>query len=184
MIFSIFTRSPVILMVQTLALFIVGLVAFLIVGIRGASFIECTGWVSCGSSAFPSINNQVQLIEWMQHISVILLPAVWLPNAVFALVAYRREDLVIANGLRLAAFLFAVQALISAASYFLRIAWQAHAFHTLSMVLMLLLVGLIVGWTLFFASYDYPTTVFAGMLLLTSLLPVLYYLWRFNLISA
>lgn len=169
-------RRIVMLSIQSIGLILLSLIVYVISGMRTISFFACTGWFTCGDSIFPSLSNQLALLEWMHHWSVIAL-AVLLPVLfIIALIVYRRNDEAVMVGIRNTTLLIFFQAVASLITSVLPILGQGPALHFLTGALLVATAIAIVGWAMFSPNQDFSAPIFLGALLVVSLIPAVPYL--------
>lgn len=172
-------RRIVMLSIQSIGLILLSLVIYFVAGLRTVTFFACTGWFSCGDRFLPSMSNQLSILEWLHHWSIIVLIGLLPFLFLLALVVYRRNDEAVMVGIRNTMLLIFIQAFASLFTSVVNILTQGPALHFLTGALLIGTAIAIVGWAMFGPNQDYSAPIFLGALVVVSLIPVVPYISLF-----
>jgi hypothetical protein len=172
-------RRITMLSIQSIGLILLALIFYLFAGLRTVTFFACTGWFTCGDRFLPSMSNQLAILEWLHHWSIILLVGLLPVLFIVALVVYRRDDEAVMAGIRNTAGFIFIQAAAALFTSIVTIISQGPALHFLTGALLVGTAIAIVGWAMFSPNQDYSPPIFLGALVVLSLAPLVSYMSAF-----
>lgn len=168
-------RRIVVLSIQAILMFCFALLLLIFAASRTVSFFSCTGWLTCGDRILPSFKDQLSVVEFLYHWSIIAVAVLTPLLLIISIVVYRRDDEAVILGIRNAMVLVFVQALAAVVTSIVSLLWQGPALHWMTVALLVGATIGVVGWAMFSPNQDYRAPVFLGALLVISVIPFVPY---------